>query len=405
MLNKITNALKESNKKLWVMYNQGGSDWIFRKYISNKLDTLSFAFITQNDVYILVSDLDKENVAHLKYSKEKIHIIPYSNRMKLQEFIEEIIANLNFPNEILLSYSTMGDKNADILTHGSYVYLTKILREPYRKYNKKIKFVSAENIIYDIAPKKSDKEIEKMKLVANITDRILEETFSKIKIGMTEIDIQNLTLSVTNNTMKYYIGSNDILSYELSWENCPIVLTGVNLAKGGHSIPTDKKLLSGDTIYFDFGIKVMFKNGISLCSDIQRMGYALKDKEKDAPYDIKKVFNTLVNAIEDGMEALRSGTFAYEIDGIVRRKILKEGYPDYMHATGHPVGNEVHDIGPVISIKNSKLARLRIPENSVYTLEPRINIENGGSIEEMFLVTKFGGVPLCNPQKKLYIIK
>ena len=96
---------------------------------------------------------------------------------------------------------------------------------------------------------------------------------------------------------------------------------------------------------------------------------------------------------------------AYKIDEVVRNKILKAGFPDYNHATGHPVGLKVHDIGAVISLKNSKRANLPLIENGVYTLEPRIQIANGGSIEEMILVTKFGGIPLCEKQEKIYIIK
>lgn len=48
--------------------------------------------------------------------------------------------------------------------------------------------------------------------------------------------------------MKLYVGSNDIVSYDMAWENCPIVLTGINLAKGGHSLPSTKSY-SGEILY------------------------------------------------------------------------------------------------------------------------------------------------------------
>ncbi|MEG0872708.1 MAG: hypothetical protein RSE00_01930 [Clostridia bacterium] len=69
------------------------------------------------------------------------------------------------------------------------------------------------------------------------------------------------------------------------------------------------------------------------------------------------------------------------------------------------VGSEVHDAGAIISLSTSKRANLELIENGVYTLEPRINIPNGGSIEEMIQVTKYGGIPLCNTQKKIYLVK
>lgn len=191
----------------------------------------------------------------------------------------------------------------------------------------------------------------------------------------------------------------------MAWRDCPIVLLGENLAKGGHSLPSDKKLEKGDTIYFDFGIKAFFEDGEVLYTDMQRMGYAKKYNQDNIPKSVKKVFHSLVSSIEEGMENMRPGTKGYEIDKIVRGKIIKSGYPEYNHATGHPVGLEVHDIGAIISKKTNKRAMLELVENGIYTLEPRVNIANGGSIEEMIQVTTYGGVPLCLPQTKLYIVK
>ena len=101
---------------------------------------------------------------------------------------------------------------------------------------------------------------------------------------------------------------------------------------------------------------------------------------------------------------MKPGIKAYKIDEVVRGEILKMGYPDYLHATGHPVGREVHGAGALIAPKYSKRANLKLVETGIYTLEPRVNIENGGSIEEMILVTNSGAVPLCNTQKELYLI-
>lgn len=405
MLKKVQEVLKKYNKPLWVMYNVDNIDKYFCKYISRNLSTSSICIISQNDIYILVSSLDAENVSKLKYNAEKIHILVYESRAHLLECIEDIIALMQFPKEIALSYSTMGDRSTDILTHGDYVNITKLLKEPYIKYSKKVKFSSAENIIYDIESEKSKKQIERLKYIANITSKILEETFESLEIGMTEIEIVDLTQEMTSRIMKEYIGKNEIKDFDMAWENCPIVLTGENFLKGGHSLPTDKKLYRGDTVYFDFGLEVEFQDGELLYTDMQRMGYVLKEDEKNPPKEVMKVFDTLVSAIDDGIEEMKPQVKAYKIDEVVRNKILKAGFPDYNHATGHPVGLKVHDIGAVISLKNSKRANLPLIENGVYTLEPRIQIANGGSIEEMILVTKFGGIPLCEKQEKIYIIK
>ena len=196
----------------------------------------------------------------------------------------------------------------------------------------------------------------------------------------------------------------NIATYDFAWDICPIVLVGKNLKKGGHATPSNTKIIPGNTIYFDFGIKAIFSDGMTLYTDIQRMGYLLKSDEKGAPESVNNVFNTLVLSIKKGIEKMKPGIKAYKIDDVVRGEILKKGYPDYSHATGHPVGREVHGAGALIAPKYSKRANLKLVERGIYTLEPRVNIENGGSIEEMILVTNSGAVPLCNIQKELYLI-
>ncbi len=405
MLKKIQNALKKYNKKVWVMYNNENSDRIFSKYLSKNLATHTICFITPNLAYIIVSELDSKNLEKLKYNNKKVRILVFRDMEELNQIIEEIIAKLQFVDEICLSYSTMSDKNADILTHGDYIYLTELLKRPYEKYAKKVKFTSAEQVIYDIESQRTPLELERLKNIAYLTNKILEETFSVLKKGMSEIEIVKLTAKITERIMNKYKSKYDILYFDMAWENCPIVLLGENLKNGGHSLPSQKCLEAGNTIYFDFGLEVEFNDHMVLYTDIQRMGYALKETEKKPPVKVQKVFDTLVQAIEDGVEALKKDVKAYKIDNIVREKIRFAGYPDYNHATGHAVGLHVHDVGAVITTKSSKRANLELIENGVYTLEPRIAIANGGSIEEMIQVTKFGGVPISPMQKEIYLVK
>lgn len=404
-IDNIKEILKSNDIKVWVMYNNESSDKYFSKYIHSKFETSTICFLSTKKNYLVVSSLDKDNIT--KNILESYEVYVYSNDKELEDTIEEIIDKLGFPNDISLSYSTISDLQTDILTHGSYIEITKILKRPYTKYSKKVKFSSAENVIYELESRKSEKQITRLKYLANLTNEILKDTFSGIKIGMTEKEIVKLTRDITDTYMMKIIKQKkeDIVGYDMAWTDCPIVLVGENLAKGGHSLPSDKKLKRGETIYFDFGIKAHFKDGEILYTDMQRMGYVMKEKEIAVPKNITKIFDTLVNSIEEGIESLKPNVKGYIIDKIVRDKIIKAGYPEYNHATGHAVGLEVHDIGAVISKRGNKRACLNLIENGIYTLEPRINIANGGSIEEMVQVTKYGGIPLCKPQKELYIVK
>ena len=80
-----------------------------------------------------------------------------------------------------------------------------------------------------------------------------------------------------------------VVSYDFAWDICPIVLVGKNLEKGGHASPSNTKIKRGDTVYYDFGVKAVFEDGEILYTDMQRMGYLLKEGENVAPKKVQKV--------------------------------------------------------------------------------------------------------------------
>ena len=401
MLNDFIATIKDKDT-IWVMENKENSDRIFKDYVTDKLFSSTYIIVSKDIAYVFVHKLDEGNIKVLKNQNCKIFI--YDTNLVLIEKIKYVLDEHNYPKNILLSYTTMSDNNTDIITYSTYVRITKLFRKLYKENNKKISFKSAQMNIYDIISKNSNDDIKKLKVLASITDEILKESFNEIKEYQTEIEIAQNTKNIMRKYMDNIKEKYNIIDYDLAWDICPIVLVGKNLKKGGHALPTDNKIVPGDTIYFDFGIKAVYKDGAILYTDMQRMGYLLKKNEKHAPDDVERVFKTLASSIECGIKNMKQGIKAYKIDEIVRGKILKAGYPDYPHATGHPVGKEVHASGALISPKQSKRANLKLVENAVYTLEPRINIENGGSIEEMILITKNGAIPLCNIQKELYLI-
>lgn len=401
MLKDIVNTIKD-NDTLWVMENKENSDRIFKDFVTEKLFSSIYVIVSKGMAYIFVHKLDEGNIHVLDTNCSKVYI--YETVESLRKYIAHVLRKLNFPKKILLSYTTMSDENTDIISHSCYLRVTKLFRIIYKQNNRKMIVKSAQMNIYDIISKNSNDEIERLKLLANITEQILIKSFYSIKTFQTELEIAQNTKKITHEFMKNIMEKYDIINYDFAWDICPIVLIGENLKKGGHATPSNKKIIPGDTIYFDFGIKAIFKDGMTLYTDMQRMGYLLKENEKEAPEEVNNVFNTLVLSIEKGISKMKPGIKAYKIDEVVRGEILKMGYPDYLHATGHPVGREVHGAGALIAPKYSKRANLKLVETGIYTLEPRVNIENGGSIEEMILVTNSGAVPLCNTQKELYLI-
>lgn len=390
------------NDSVWIMYDAENKDPYFSKFITNKTIVPAVSILSNSERYLITHSLDFENVKDFDGD-----VLIYSGENSLISNIFKVLQKLGYPKNIYLNFSDKLDMQTDVLGYGICKFLCDNISSYYNE-SKRISpnFLSADDIIYTLMDRKTDEDIKYMQIAAQRALQILGTAFKKIKIGMTEKQIVNLVHNIFNQK-PYYFRKLGIIKEEFSWEPelCPVVLIGPNLKKGGHSCAENYALHRGETIYFDFGVKIFLKNGKAYSSDIQRMGYVLKKGESMPPENILKVFNTLISAIDIGIKNCLPTKKGYEIDEIVRSKITENGYPDYNHATGHPVGETAHSPGTSFSPKGHKRSSLFLQENGVYTIEPRIQIENGGSIEEMIQVTKNGGKPLCPPQNKLYIIR
>lgn len=398
----IKEILKEQSVPVWITYCDEHSDYVFEKYICNDTIVASCAVITPHNSYLIVNELDYDNI-----NQDDFKVLKFNANNKLIDILKDVLEKeLNFPRNIYLSYSTLNDTQTDILGYGTYQFLTKNISNLYDINSKPLTFNSAENIIYSLFDRKAPKTIERLKIAADRALSILEETFNNLHENMTELDIVNLTHNITENK-KHNEKIPDVIDEQYSWKEdlCPIVLVGPSLEKGGHAIASNQKLTKGLTIYFDFGVSLIFSDGEKVSSDLQRMGYFLKDNETSVPNEVKDVFDTLVKSIDIGIEIIKPNLKGYEIDEKVRGYITNKGYPSYNHSTGHSIGEEAHNPGALIGTRESKLANLEIQKFGVYTIEPRIAINNGGSIEEMVYVTENGGVPLSRRQKELYLVK
>ena len=386
----------------WIMYSSENCDPYFSKFVTDKTIVPSLFILSNNKKFLIVHSLEYDNLSNFDGE-----VIMYEGENSLLDNMKTILKNLNFPETVYLNYSDKIDSQIDVLGYGTYRFLTDNIAKFYRQNNKtRPDFKSSDEFIYSLLDKKTDEDIYYLKIAANRALQIMNTAFKNIKIGMTEKQIVNLVHKIFNFKPMYFKKHN-IIKEEFSWEKelCPIVLIGPNLKKGGHSSASNEILRPGYTVYMDFGVKIHLSNGKKYSSDLQRMGYALKRNEKYAPQNVQDVFNTLYEAISLGIKNSKPSVKGFEIDETVRNYVTKKGYPNYNHATGHPVGELAHSPGTSISPKGHKRSGLELQENGVYTIEPRIQIENGGSIEEMVLVTPNGGTTLCERQQKLYLIK
>jgi Xaa-Pro aminopeptidase len=294
------------------------------------------------------------------------------------------------PSRIAVNFSE-NDVMADGLSHGMYLTLMKYLEGT--KYAGSL--VTSERIISKLRGRKTPEEIRRIKVNIDLTLDIFSRVTGFIRPGMTEREVA-----------AFILGEVEKEGVETSWERsqCPAVFTGPESA-GAHARPTDRKIEKGHVLNIDFGTRTL-----DYCSDLQRTWYFLRDGEDDAPEEVKKPFYVIRDSIALAAEKIRPGMEGREIDSIAREYIVGNGYAEYPHALGHQVGRSTHDgaglLCPVWE-RYGNLPYLRVEENQVYTLEPRIIIPEYGvaTIEEIIVVRKDGGGFLSDPQRELILIR
>ncbi|MCJ7694922.1 MAG: M24 family metallopeptidase, partial [Anaerolineaceae bacterium] len=160
----------------------------------------------------------------------------------------------------------------------------------------------------------------------------------------------------------------------------------------------------GHILHFDFGVK---EEGY--CADLQRIVYFPLKGENEIPFPIIQAFNTVRKAIQSTFEAIVPGKTGTEIDKIARSIIVDAGYPEYMHATGHQLGQLAHDGGALIGPeweRYGKSPTMILEPGQVFTLELGIEVPEHGyvGLEEDILITETGAIYLSQPQTDILVL-
>jgi Xaa-Pro aminopeptidase len=182
------------------------------------------------------------------------------------------------------------------------------------------------------------------------------------------------------------------------------VFTGPDTA-GAHYAPTDRKVERGHVLNMDFGVKVE-----GYCSDLQRTFYVLENGQAAAPPEVEKGFDTIRDAIEQSRRAMKPGVVGRDVDAVARGVLAEAGYEEFPHALGHQVGRFSHDGTALLGPEWEKYAEKplqKLEPNMVFTIEPRLTVEDRGvvTVEVMVVVTGTGAEYMSQPQRELYLIK
>ena len=230
-----------------------------------------------------------------------------------------------------------------------------------------------DSVIEDMREIKAETEIKAIKDAALMISRILDELFSLLKPGMTELEaaweIERLAKEA----------GADGLSFP------PIVASGPNGALP-HAEPSSRKLRQGEPVIVDAGVRLD-----GYCSDITRTVFlGHPDRE------FADIYRTVRNAQLAALRSVKPHMRSVDLDSVARNFIKEAGYGDYFgHGLGHGVGLATHE-GPRVGPRNP----VTLKPGNVITIEPGIYIPGKGGVrlEEMVWITETGSKILteCN---------
>lgn len=243
-----------------------------------------------------------------------------------------------------------------------------------------VKFKPAPKEVEPFTMPKADVELEHIKAACKIAESVYETMKKKVKVGMTEIELQSELIYEARKQGSEGEPFN------------PIVLAGERTSMP-HGRPSHRKIKKGDLILLDFGTMI---EGFGC--DITRVfciGKPTKEQES--------VYKIVYEAKQKAIENLRPGINGKILDEYARKHIENAGYGDHFkHSLGHGIGVAPHEM-PFITFRKED----NVPVGVVLAIEPGIYFEGkwGMRLEDNVHVTFDGAIMFTNAPAELQVVK
>lgn len=325
-----------------------------RNYLSGFTGDDSFLFITKEKSYFITDSRYTEQAQNEVVGFEVVEYKP-----PIHDFVASLVEKHNVKR--------LGVEE-DKLSFSDYIV--------YKEKLNGVELVQLEQTIEKIRMIKDAEEIKLIETAASIADKAFEHILGFIKVGMTEIEV----------ALELEFFMKKLGASALSF---PTIVASGNRSSLPHGTASEKVINEGDFITLDFGC--VYKG---YCSDMTRTIVLGKANEKQ-----KEIYNTVLEANEAALKAVKPGISCAALDKIARDIIVERGYGErFGHGLGHGVGREVHEL-PYVNARS----KFDLEPGMVITDEPGIYIPGFGGvrIEELVLVTEDGYRVLSKSPKHL----
>ena len=327
------------------------TDGVSRFYLTNFKSSNGFLFVTRKKAYFF-TDFRYIEAAEKECIGCEVSVESYKGAVT--EIIErENIETIAFEDELV----------------------TVAALEGLKKTFPSCAFVSVGTLVSDMMSIKTPEEMAKIRKAQEITDKAFAAVLPLLRPDMKETDVA----AELEYQMKKF-GASD-KSFDT------IAVSGTNSARP-HGVPRPVQLEKG-FLTMDFGC--IYEG---YCSDMTRTVVIGK-----ADADMKKVYDTVLQAQLAAIEAVREGMTGEGLDRIARDIIYGAGYEGcFGHGLGHGVGLLIHE-----PLRISALGKKPLEKGHVFTVEPGIYLKGkyGVRIEDMIQMTEDGPLDITKSPKNL----
>ncbi|QTD41155.1 Xaa-Pro peptidase family protein [Sporosarcina sp. Te-1] len=232
--------------------------------------------------------------------------------------------------------------------------------------------------IFDVGKKltqmrsiKDREEIELLKIAGSLSDLAIGESLRHAQIGVSELEFDSY-----GDRLLLEIASRDYPDELIGYADW--TCSGIQRSEMPHLYSSTRKFKDGDIVVHSR--QVWFNQYRAENERTFLIGNAT-DEQKD-------LLKLMIDAQQAGMEMIRPGISAKEVDIATFRIFDQAGYGEYVqHRTGHGLGLSEHE-EPYLRFDNE----LILQEGMVYTIEPGVYIPGVGGFRhsDTVIITENG---------------
>jgi Xaa-Pro aminopeptidase len=354
-LAKVQAALGQFGLDGWLMFDFRGSNPLARRIVGFRDDQMG----SRRWLYFVPAKGEPRKLVHRIESGALDHVpgskTVYLRWQELEAGVQKLVQGAK---RVAMEYSP---RNAN-------PYVSRVdagTVELVRSYG--VEVVSSGDLIQQFEATWDDEQIEMHLAAARVTDAAYAKAWrfiaEEVRRGKSpkETEVQALIMR--------HFKENGLTTY-----HPPIV--AVNEHSGDPhfdtSPATDVPIREGDFVLIDLWAKL--DKPRSVYSDLTRVGYV----GKTVPEKYEKVFQVVAAARDAAIGTVRAAFAAgkplagWQVDQAARSVIEKAGYgPQFVHRTGHSIGQEVHGNGANMDGLETKEDRQVLPR-TCFSIEPGI---------------------------------